>query len=295
MTILQLEYFIALSETLHYTKTAELLHISQPSLSYEIRELEKELGAPLFLVEKKKVSLSDCGQTFLPYAKKALDTLERGKKAAEDRHESSRYQVRLGYFHSIGATFIPSVVNAFRLSHPESRVNFLFSELPAREIPGKVLRGEIDLGFALEPGGVANPVQITRQPLYLYVQSDHPLVKKGYAEIPDLEDEKMIMLERGSNLRSLIERHFSDEGIVPVTVFEVPECNTAIQYVALGYGISILPPMLNTDAGRVVMLPIREYEKELSREICLLSGKAGGTAPDPVAEVRDFIVAQYTR
>lgn len=293
MTLLQLTYFTALCENLHYTKTAELLHISQPSLSYEIRELERELGAALFIVEKKKVKISEYGIVFLPYAKKILSTLEKGTQAVKTKLSDSEYTVRLGYFHSIGASLVPTIVNDFRTTYPESRIHFVLSEVSAREIPDKVRKGELDLGFSLNTGDFENPVHISRQHLFLYVPAGHRLAERPFVVLSDLEEEPIVMLERGSNLRTLIEQHFSDEDIIPVTAFEVPECNTALQYVALGYGISILPPLPATDPERIRAIPIREYEKNLSREIYLLSGSSF-SAKSPVEEVKQFMIEKYS-
>ena len=86
MTLLQLHYFQTLSQTLHYTRAAELLHISQPSLSYAISELEKELGVKLFEKKKKQIDLTVYGQQFLPYVERALDLLKEGADVVSMPH-----------------------------------------------------------------------------------------------------------------------------------------------------------------------------------------------------------------
>ena len=292
MTLLQLEYCIALAENLHYTKTAELLHISQPSLSYEIKELEKELGAELFVIRNKKVYISEYGTLFLPYAKKALSTLSKGTQAVHDRLSNSEYTVRLGYFHSIAASFIPSMVDSFKTAFPDSRITFSFEEIPARDIPDRIKQDKIDLGFSLLTNGIEDNYRIRKQPLCLYVPSGHRLSKKSRVTLTDLENEPFIMLTRSNSLRDFIEKRFADEDIIPDTAFEVPECNTALQYVSMGYGISVLPPLHTFNAEKVHSIPIMEYDRELSREIFLLCGKSV-TKGSPAAAVRDFITAHY--
>lgn len=293
MTLLQLEYFIALSNSLHFTKTAALLHISQPSLSYEMASLEKELGAPLFIVEKKKVSLSEYGRAFLPYAKKALLTLENGKTAVHEKLLDAEHAVRLGYFHSIGISLVPSVIDGFRLTFPEEKIRFILSELPAKDIPEKIRNGEIDLGFSLSAGGSLNPISLTRQPLSLYVPLGHPLAERPFVGISDLEGEPMIMLEAGSNLRTVVESCFEDEEIIPVIAFEVPECNAALQYVSLGFGVSILPSVPLSENIRAVSVPVRIFNKDLSRELYLISDQSGPLNAS-CAKVRSFIETQYS-
>ena len=78
MTLLQLQYFQVLARVLHYTRAAEELHISQPSLSYSISELEKELGVKLFKKENRKISLTAYGEQFLPYVQRSLALLDEG-------------------------------------------------------------------------------------------------------------------------------------------------------------------------------------------------------------------------
>ena len=78
MTLAQLQYFQALAHILHYTRTAEELHIAQPSLSYSINELEKELGVKLFNKEDRKITLTMYGEQFLPYVESALATINDG-------------------------------------------------------------------------------------------------------------------------------------------------------------------------------------------------------------------------
>lgn len=89
MTLLQLRYFQLLSRTLHYTHTAEQLHISQPSLSYAINELEKELGVKLFQKEKQKVRLTSYGLQFLPYVDQCLSVLQEGRDAIQSMADNA--------------------------------------------------------------------------------------------------------------------------------------------------------------------------------------------------------------
>ena len=83
MTLLQLQYFQVLARVLHYTRSAEELHISQPSLSYSISELEKELGVKLFEKENRKISLTAYGEQFLPYVQRSLALLDEGAAVLE--------------------------------------------------------------------------------------------------------------------------------------------------------------------------------------------------------------------
>ena len=118
MTLLQLQYFRELGKTLHYTKAAEHLHISQPGLSYSISELEKELGSKLFEKKNRKFQLTPAGQVFMQYVEQALDTITTGVDAFHAVVDSTEERVALGYLHSISSSFIPQMVKRFYQENP---------------------------------------------------------------------------------------------------------------------------------------------------------------------------------
>lgn len=91
MTLLQLQYFETLARVLHYTHAAEELHIAQPSLSYSINELEKELGVKLFEKQNRKICLTDYGERFLPYVQKSLMLMEEGTNTLKQMAGTARW------------------------------------------------------------------------------------------------------------------------------------------------------------------------------------------------------------
>ena len=106
MTLQQLHYFRVLAKVQHYTKAAEILLIAQPSLSYSISQLEKELNTQLFERSGRKVKLSYAGERFLEYVEKSLDILEEGTMMLKTLADSSKGEVSLGYIYSVSSKFI---------------------------------------------------------------------------------------------------------------------------------------------------------------------------------------------
>lgn len=98
MTLLQLQYFQTLAHVLHYTQAAAELHIAQPSLSYSIKELEKELGVKLFEKDSRHIKLTIYGEQFLPYAERILSMLDEGVNVLHQMAGSAQQIIRLGYF-----------------------------------------------------------------------------------------------------------------------------------------------------------------------------------------------------
>ncbi|WP_294856174.1 LysR family transcriptional regulator [uncultured Oscillibacter sp.] len=292
MTLLQLQYFRNLAHTLHYTRTAERLHISQPSLSYAISELEKELGAKLFQKDKHKVELTAYGQQFLPYVEKALILLDEGHDALKQMSGEARQTVRLGYFHSISASVIPALVEGFYAQESSSGIRFQFTEAPSRDIFSRIQSGDLDLGFSFHRGDWAQSVGVMRQPLYLAVPFGHRLAGEHAVTFLEFASEPQVMLEPASDLRTRLDQIFSQRGVVPTIAFEVRECNAALQYVGLKFGVAVLPYVPSMESEKVVVLPISDDGKEFSRIVNLTYSKERILSPAAIL-VRDYILGNF--
>lgn len=292
MTLLQLKYFLALAKTLHYTKTAQELHISQPSLSYAISELEKELGVRLFEKENKKVSLTVYGQHFLPYVEKSLALLNEGKQVLGQVAGAQEKVVNLGYFHSISASFVPSVIQHFYQKEANQSIRFRFSEETSYDICEKIIDGKLDFGFTLHPTDRLQSVPVMRQSLYLAVPASHPLSGRSSVSFKDFAGEPMIMLDRSSKLREQISQLYERQNVIPNVRFEVRECNSALQYVGMNFGVSILPMVPAMENDNIAVIPISDQDKEFIRTVLFAWPFNRPLSPSARAVV-DFIVEKY--
>lgn len=293
MTLLQLQYFQTLARVLHYTRAAEELHISQPSLSYSISELEKELNIKLFQKENRKISLTIYGEQFLPYVEKSLALLDEGATVLEQMAGNRPQVVQLGYFHSISASLIPALVEGFYREEENRPIRFQFTEGPSFDIFNQVKAGELDMAFGMHRDDWAESVTIMRQPLYLAVPCDHPLANRHSVTFEDFSREKQIMLDKPSNLRTQMDRIFSQRGVIPNVVFEVRECNAALQYVGLKFGVSVLPQVPAMDTEKVSIIPISDRDKEFVRTVYLSWSRSRPMSP-AAQKVRNFIVDHYS-
>ena len=278
MTLLQLQYFQVLSHNLHYTRTAEQLCISQ-----------KELGVKLFQKENRKVTQTVYGQQFLPYVEQALTLLQDGSNVLRQMANNAPQIVRLGYFHSVSASMIPALVDGFYQQEENRQIRFHFTESASYDILNQIRSGALDLGFSLHQAEWAESVGVIRQPLYLAVPANHPLSGHSFVSFDDFAHEPQIMLEHSSNLRSNMDQVFSQHGIIPNIVFEVRECNAALQYVGLGFGVSVLPQVPAMDTDKVYIVPISDQEKEFVRTIYLTYPKIHPISP-AAQKVRDYII-----
>lgn len=293
MTLLQLQYFETLARVLHYTKAADELHISQPTLSYSINELEKELDIKLFEKENRKIHLTEYGERFLPYIQKSLQFIDDGKSMLKQMNGAAPMSVRLGYFHSISSSLIPAIMEDIYQVPENKNIRFQFSEDTSYDIFNKLKDGKLDLAFSTHRDDWAESTTILKQPLYLVVPMSHRLAGKPSVTFEDFVNEPLVVLDKASSLRTQFNRYFGDRGVIPNIVFEVRECHAALQYVALNFGVAILPQIPAMKDSRVFAIPIAESNEDLVRTIYLSWDR---TKPlSPAAEtVRDLILQHFS-
>lgn len=292
MTLLQLQYFKTLARVLHYTHAAAELHIAQPSLSYSIKELEKELGVKLFEKDSRHVRLTGYGEQFLPYAEQALAMIDEGVGVLRQMAGSAQQIVRLGYFHSISASLIPSVMMGIYNQEKNQSIRFQFTEAPSFDLFQQLKRGEIDLSFCLHQDEELESVTIMRQPLYLAVPEHHPLAKRESVCFEDFAREPIVMLDKPSSLRTQLDQVYAQHGLAPNVVFEVRECNAALQYVALRFGVSVLPQVPAMENEKVVVIPVSDSGASFVRTVYFSWMKRRPLSP-AARRVRDYIVEHY--
>ncbi len=292
LTLLQMKYFETLARILHYTKASQELNISQPSLSYAMNELELELGAKLFHKENRKVELTVYGERFLPYVRQALATIAEGTRTVRRLSNGEPETVRLGYVHSVASSLVPAIINDLYGQNDENRISFIFSEGNSREVFESLKNGEVDLAICTSRDEGMESIPILRQSIYLAVAADHPLAGRPAVSIDDFIREPQILLDKNSNLRGTLDELFSQREIVPRIAFEVRECNTALQYVALHFGVSVLPYVPAMDDERISVVPIFDDGAEMTRNV-YLNWLRGHQLPGAAEKVVDFIEARY--
>ena len=293
MTLLQLQYFETLARVLHYTRAAEELHIAQPSLSYSIGELEKELGVKLFEKESRKIHLTEYGERFLPYVQKALLVMDEGTNELKRMSGTAPLMVRLGYFHSISSTLIPKIIEEIYNDPENKNIRFQFIEDTSFDISTMLKSEKLDFAFTTTRNDWAESITVMKQPLYLAVPLEHPLAKQPSVTFTDFMDEPLIVLDKGTSLRTQFDQAFKERGAIPNIVFEVHECNAALQYVALNFGVSLLPSIPAMKTERVAAIPIAESGKEFVRTVYLTWKKDGNLLP-AAQKVRNLIVEKFT-
>ena len=244
MNLDYLRYFIKLAEVRHYTKAAELLSVSQPSLSHAIRQLEKELGVPLFEKTGRNTVLTRFGEEFLVCCKRTLSTLDEGV-ASLKRSAKGEGLIRLGFLRVLGSGYIPRLAAEFLKKNPEKNIQFTFRSGRTQELVQGLLNENYDLIFSSKPIGVPglNAVPVTRQDLVLIVPGNHPLARQHSADLAETLPYPFIGFSRDSGLRAVIDELYERLGASPEIAFETEEDQVIAGLVAQGFGIAVVPYM----------------------------------------------------
>ena len=186
VNLLRLRYFVELAQTEHYTRAAERLCITQPSLSHAIAQLESELGVPLFEKSGRGTKLTHFGQQFLACARNTLATLDEG---VEELRRVGRGEgvIRLGLLRTLGVRFVPDLAARYLAANPGKDIRFTFHTGVTSHLLQGLAERQYDLVFASQPapelGFTAIPVD--RQDLVLIVPRNHPLAQKHTVDLEE--------------------------------------------------------------------------------------------------------------
>jgi len=203
-----LRYFLTIAELQHVTRAANALHVTQSTLSHQVRQLEQELGIALFDRVGRGVQLTQAGRLFRTFAQRALDEVDAGKTALTELGQLLRGTLRIGVIHTYNSTLVPPVASRFAAEHPGVRV--LIDDLPASTIEQEVAAGELDFGIAFAPaatpGLVAEP--LFRDELVLIVRRDHPLARQRTIQPTALSKLPLALQTPRFSTRRLIDQAF---------------------------------------------------------------------------------------
>lgn len=262
MTLDQISYFLELCNTLHYTKASKNLNISQPSLSYAIKQLEQELGAPLFRIERKKVYLTEYGKEFQPYCERVMESILQGKKQIVNMKNSDIGNINLGYVYSTGSSLVPTLIEAYHDYKGNNRIAFVLKMANSPFIIENVKNNILDFGILPlindEIEGIST-MPIYNQELFLITSKEHPFSKKKMINVSDLENEKIVALDKESDLYERTEIIFKDNNIKPNFYYDVDELNSMAAFVSANMGIGLTPYTPVLKSYDVAVIPFNNH------------------------------------
>ncbi|RYY99550.1 MAG: LysR family transcriptional regulator [Chitinophagaceae bacterium] len=243
MELQQIRYFIALSEELHFWRTAEKLFITQSALSRQIKALEEELGVQLFERSKRNVKLTRAGAFLYEQWRRLSDDIDRVHRQARSLHEGTQGFIRIGYPGSLSYGYLPELVSGIAGDLPELKIELV--EPTDTSFEQLLLNYQMDIAFRRDPAH--NPALSSEllysEPFALIVPAAHPLTKEAFTSLHDVQGEKFIMsgLHHDTQYVSGLRQIFSDHGFTPDVHIESDFGGVIMGLIARGLGVSILP------------------------------------------------------
>lgn len=267
----QLRYFLAVVETGSFTKAASRACVTQPSLSAGIAKLEEQLELKLFHRSNRRVFLTTAGARFVDRAQAIL--FECNKAVLELRQTDEPQVLRLGVLKTVPGAQIGRLIRDFRRQEP-SVVTELFDGTE-QEILNRLDEGSIDIAITIlrDTARDREAKALFREGYALALSTDHPLAAREVIEAEELSDEPMIVRTRCEVL-SETSRHFTDRNVRPRLVYRTDQDERALEMVASGLGITVMPNSYQLDTvARVAMAGFN-----LERNIGLLRSPHGVSA-----------------
>ncbi|MFE9957713.1 LysR family transcriptional regulator [Micromonospora sp. NPDC005299] len=244
MQLHQLRYFVAVAEVRHFTQAADLVGITQPSLSKQIHALEADLGAPLFERVRGNIALTAAGEVLLPLAKRILADVETATREVQELVGLRRGRVRLGATPSLATSLAPPVLRRFRDAHPT--VDLRVEEGGSQDLVRDLLRGDLDLALIIEPSTGTDP-GLRADPILresLVVASVDPLPaasERGEVRVTDLRDLPLVMFREGYDLRDATLQACRAAGFEPTLSVDGGEMDAVLSFVEAGLGVALVP------------------------------------------------------
>ncbi len=251
-----LRYFLAIAEIGNFSRAAEHLNISQPGLSTQIKQLERELGTPLFDRVGRKIRMTESGELLLNYARKILLDLREAKQAIGELEGLVRGNVSIGVVQTINAYLIPHISSIYLAAYPGVSLKVL--ELSATEIEKGVEQGNLALGISFIPAQIES-IEVEKlfsEKLVVAVSRKNKLAKRKIISIESLRDMPFITFPPSFFTRQLTDQLFEKAGLEPRIVFET---NTLA---------GILTAVAHSD--RVTILPTLALRLKEARDLCTL-------------------------
>jgi DNA-binding transcriptional LysR family regulator len=262
MELRHLRYFVAVAEALSFTQAAERLHLAQPSLTRQIKDLEAEIGVRLFERAGKRISLTQEGEAFLLDARRLVAECAQSVLAVQRLSRGEAGQLNIGYVANLYHDLLPATLGAFRKACPRTALN-LFDLTPAEQY--HALEGrKIDLGFVCfrgpPTGSDLQGACVGQDVILAAVAEGSPLAQKAKIDLKDLEPMFFVgMSERaypGSN--AWLTAVCREAGFTPRILQEADREPAVISFVAAGLGVALLPEQIKRLPHEgVIFLPLR--------------------------------------
>ncbi len=288
----KLKVFCTVAETKSFSKTSEIIHLTQPAVSLQIQALEEIYETKLFDRSSSTVTLTPAGEVLYKYAKEILALYASAEKVIGEITGLVKGSISVGASSTIGNYMLPAVIADFKKTHPKIKVHLLVGN--TKRVVELLNAGNIDLG--LVEGEVTRQKMVVDKllpdELLLIVPTHHPWAKKKEISVSEITKEPFIVREGGSGTRQMIEKFLASHGIAPqdLRISMILGSTEAIkQAVETGLGVSIVSRWAARKESRFGSLHLIKFkEQKMVREFSLITNK-GSVSTHAVDEFLTYV------
>jgi LysR family transcriptional regulator, hydrogen peroxide-inducible genes activator len=258
MELHQLRYFCAIVDSGSFSRAARQSHVSQPSLSQQIRKLEDELGARLFDRLGRSVRLTEIGQTFLPRARAVLRELEAARGDLAQQENSMRGTIAVGVIPTVAPYLLPPHLTKFSRKFPEAKISIVEEITPI--LLERLRTASIDLALLALPirGHEFETFPILTEPLFAALPQKHSLSRRRSLGLKDLRAEPFLLLRDGHCFRENALAACDRARLHPQIAFESGQFSSLLSMVAAGMGVSVVPEMALDKKSACAYIPLAD-------------------------------------
>ena len=253
-----LRYVLTVAELRNFTRAAEMLHVSQPALSQQIRQLERELGGAIFDRGGRVVTLTEFGRAYIEHARQALDHLEAGKRALHEVRALSRGLLRFAYTPTFAEYLIGPALRRFRDAYPTIAIDA--AELPHDEIEAGLESDTLDIGIGFTD---VRSSDIDVEPLFaehmaLLVASGHPLARRrnDTVTLAQWQQIPLALLSRDFVVRRFADAYFRANQLQPPILLQANAVGIVLKLVKDGQLATVMPSAVRREHRGIVSVPV---------------------------------------
>jgi DNA-binding transcriptional LysR family regulator len=291
MEMHQVRYFLAVADTLNFTRAAEQCHVSQPALTRAIQQLEEELGGLLLRRERKLTHLTDFGRLIEPHLRQLFADAEAAKSTAKRFLNLQEAHIRLGVMCTVGPARFMGFLAGFHASNPGCEIT-LVEGIPAR-LSEMLLQGELDLAVMAQPDAFNERLEalpLYRERFCIAFPTGHRLEQQNRIRISDVAGETYLR-RINCEYRDYLAERLREQGLATRVGFQSEREDWIQMMVAAGFGVCFLPEFSPTIPG-VRAQPVSE--PEVVREISLVSMSGRRFSPAVLAFIRAIRAHNWT-
>lgn len=274
MDVRDLQVFLSVAKHLNYTRAAEEVNLSQPSVSVRMRQLERDLGSKLFEQLGKKVALTEAGQLLIPYATRVIAILEDVRHAVDELKGLERGSLRIGASTTPGMYLVPQTIAHFKQRYPRVEVHLAVRD--TRQIEEGVIQNEFDFGFVGGhlAGDDVDVIPWLTDQIVLVTAPKHRLAQKKSVKPHDLQKERFIIREPGSATRAAILTHLQKRDVEMNTIMEMENPESVKKAVQSGLGIAFISKFaVETELKARTLVNVHVRGLDIQRELKIVFRK----------------------